>query len=95
MDHDTSANAIVCSHFPDIDIAYCENHTVKSFYDLYKIQALKCKCKAKAIPCKRLTEAFINRAKSALRNVMSGEEVLQHENLYKVFSEALLNFHNH
>ena len=32
MDHDTSANAIVCSHFPDIDIAYCGNHTAKSFY---------------------------------------------------------------
>ena len=31
MDHDTSANAIVRSHFPDIDIAYCGNHTAKSF----------------------------------------------------------------
>ena len=31
MDHNTSANAIVCSHFPDIDIAYCGNHTAKSF----------------------------------------------------------------
>ena len=72
MDHDTSANAIVCSHFPDIGIAYCGNHTAKSFhYDFCKIKALKCKCKVQAKPCKRMTEAFINRAKSALRNVMS------------------------
>ena len=26
MDHDTSANAIVCIHFPDIHITYCSNH---------------------------------------------------------------------
>jgi len=95
MDHDTSANAIVCSQFPDIDIAYCGNHTAKSFYcDLYKIKALKCKCKAQARSCKHMTETFTNRAKSALRNLMSYEEVLQHENRYKAFSEALLNFHS-
>jgi len=56
MDYDTSANAIVCSHFPDIDIAYCGNHTAKSFYyDLCKIKALKCKCKAQAKSCKLFT----------------------------------------
>jgi len=34
MNYKTLANAIVCSHFPDIDIAYCGNHTAKSFcYD--------------------------------------------------------------
>ena len=96
MDHDTSANAIVCSHFPDIDIAYCGNHTSKSFYyDLCKIKDLKCKCKTQAKPCKRMTEAFINRANCALRNLMSCEEILQHEDPYKAFSEGLLNFHNH
>ena len=31
MDHDTAANAIVCSHFPDINIIYCSNHSAKSF----------------------------------------------------------------
>jgi len=93
MDHDTSANAIVRSHFPDIHIG---NHTVESFYyDLCKIKALKCKCKVQAKSCKYMTEAFINRTKSALRNLMSCGEVLQHENPYKAFSEALLNFHDH
>ena len=42
-----------------------------------------------------MTEAFINCAKSALRNVMSCEEILQNEDPYKAFSEAVLNFHNH
>ena len=32
MDHDTSANAIVCSHFPDVHITYCSNHSAKSFH---------------------------------------------------------------
>ena len=37
MDHDTSANAIVCTHFPDIHITYCSNHSAKSFhYELSK-----------------------------------------------------------
>lgn len=27
MDHDTSVNAIVCSHFPDVYITYHGNHT--------------------------------------------------------------------
>ena len=35
MNHDTSANAIVCTHFPDIHITYCNNHSAKSFrYEL-------------------------------------------------------------
>ena len=42
-----------------------------------------------------MTEMLINHAKHALRNVMSCEEILQHEDPYKAFSEALLNFHNH
>jgi len=41
-----------------------------------------------------MMEAFINCAKSALRNVMSFEEILQNEDPYKAFSEAVLNFHN-
>ena len=66
MDHDTSANAIVCSHFPDAHITYCGNHTAKSFhYELAKIKSLKCKCKAQGIPCKRITETFIDRVKCA------------------------------
>jgi len=32
MDHDTSVNITVCFHFPDVDIVYCGNHTVKYFY---------------------------------------------------------------
>ena len=45
MDHDTSANAIVCTHFPDIHITYCSNHSAKSFhYELSKIKSLSCKC---------------------------------------------------
>ena len=32
MDHDASANAIVCMHFPDIHITYCSNHSAKSFH---------------------------------------------------------------
>ena len=32
MNHDTSANAIVCTHFPDIHITYCNNHSAKSFH---------------------------------------------------------------
>ena len=46
MDHDTASNAIVCSHFPDIHITYCSNHSAKSFhYELNKIKSLSCKCK--------------------------------------------------
>ena len=38
MDHDTAANAIVCSHFLDINITYCSNHSAKSFhYELNKL----------------------------------------------------------
>ena len=38
MNHDTSANAIVCTHFPDIHITYCNNHSAKSFH--YKLSLL-------------------------------------------------------
>ena len=27
MDHDTSANAIAYTHFPEIHIKYCSNHS--------------------------------------------------------------------
>ena len=90
MDHDTSANAIVCSHFPDVYITYCGNHTAKSFhYELSKIKSLKCKCKAQGIPCKRITEAFIDRVKRALKNLMSCEEVLEDSEPLEAFSEGL------
>ena len=46
MDHDTSANAMVCTHFPSIHITYCSNHSAKSLhYELSKIKSLSCKCK--------------------------------------------------
>ena len=96
MDHDTSANAIVCSHFPDVHIMYCGNHTAKSFhYELGKIKALKYKCKTQGIPCKRITEAFIDRVKCALKNLMSCAEVIEHSEPLEAFSEGLLNFYNH
>ena len=96
MDHDTSANAIVCSYFPDVHITYCGNHTAKSFhYELGKLKALKCKCKAQGIPCKRITEAFIDRVKHALKNLMSCAEVLEHSKPLEAFFEGLLNFYNH
>ena len=87
MDHDTSASAIVCSHFPDVHITYCGNHTAKSFhYELGKIKSLKCKCKAQGIPCKRITETFIDRVKRALKNLMSCAEVLEHDQPLEAFS---------
>ena len=27
MDHNIASNAVICSHFPDIHITYCCNHT--------------------------------------------------------------------
>ena len=46
MDHDTLANAIDCSQFPDTHITKCGNHIAKTFHsDLSKIRSLKCKCK--------------------------------------------------
>ena len=96
MDHDTSANAIVCSHFLDVHITYCGNHTAKSFhYELGKIKALKCKCKAQGLPCKRITESFIDKVKHALRNLMSCTEVLEDSKPLEAFSEGLLNFYSH
>ena len=39
MDHDTSANVIVCSQFSDTHITYCGNRTAKTFHsDLSKIR---------------------------------------------------------
>ena len=96
MDHDTSANAIVCTHFPDIHITYCSNHSAKSFhYELSKIKSLSCKCKKEGRTCKRMTEALIDRIKAALRNLMSCEEVLEDSNPLDAFSKGLLNFHSH
>ena len=96
MDHDTSANAIVCTHFPDIHITYCSNHSAKSFhYELSKIKSLSCKCKKEGKACKRMTEAHVDRMKAALRNLMSCEEVLEDSNPLEAFSKGLLNFHSH
>ena len=69
IDHDTSANAIVCGEFPAIHITYCGNHTAKSFHrDLSKIKSTQCNCKKEKVTCKRMTEAFIARAKHSLKN---------------------------
>ena len=96
IDHDTSANAIVCSEFPDIHITYCGNHTAKSFHrDLSKVKGMQCNCKKEKIKCKRMTEAFIERAKHALKNLMSCADVLEDDDPLKAFSEGLLNFYNH
>ena len=96
MDHDTSANAIVCTHFPDIHITYYSNHSAKSFhYELSKIKSLSCKCKKEGKACKRMTEAHVDRMKAALRNLMSCEEVLEDSNPLEAFSKGLLNFHSH
>ena len=46
MNHDTSANAIVSTHFPDVHITYCNktnNHSAKSFH--YELKSLSCKYK--------------------------------------------------
>ena len=89
MDHDTFANAIVCFHFPDVHITYCGNHTAKSYhYEFNKIKLLKCKCKAQGIPCKRITETFIDRVKRALKNSMSFAEVLEHDQSLRHFLQA-------
>ena len=96
MDHDTSANAIVCTHFPDIHITYCSNHSAKTFhYELSKIKSLSCKCKKEGKACKRITEALVDRMKAALRNLISCEEVLEDSNPLEAFSKGLLNFHSH
>ena len=45
MDHDTTSNVIVCYHFPDIHIAYCSNHSAKSFhYELNKTSCAHLPC---------------------------------------------------
>ena len=55
MDHDTASNAIVCSHFHNIHITYCSNHSAKSFhYELNIIMSLSCKCKKEGKKCKWL-----------------------------------------
>ena len=49
MDHDTAANAIMCSHFPDINITHCSNHSAKSFhYELNVIKSLVVSVRKKA-----------------------------------------------
>ena len=62
MNHDTASNTIVCSHFPDIHITYCSNHSAKSFYyELNKIKSLSYKCKKEGKKCKRTNKAHIDR----------------------------------
>jgi len=96
MDHDTSANAIVCSQFPDTHITYCGNHTAKTFHsDLSKIRSLKCKCKQNGLQCKRMSKIFVDRAKHSLKCLMSCSEVLDSDNPLTAFSEGIMNFYNH
>ena len=81
MDHDTSANAIVCTHFPDIHITYCSNYSEKScHYELSKIKSLSCKCKKEGKTCKRMTEGHVDRMKAALCNLISCKEVPEDSN---------------
>ena len=40
IDHDTLANAIVCSEFPDIHITYCGNHTARGVAKNLKVGGL-------------------------------------------------------
>ena len=47
MDHDTSANAIVCTHFPGIHITYCSNHSAKSFHYELRLSPLAVNVKKK------------------------------------------------
>ena len=95
MDHDTASNAIVCSHFPDIHITYCSNHSAKSFhYELNKSKSLSCKCKKEGKNYKHITEALIDRMKTVLHNLISCEEVLKDSNPQEAFSKGLLNFLN-
>jgi len=50
MDHDTSANGIVCGKFPETHITCCGNHAAKTFHsDLSKIRSLKCKRKQNGV----------------------------------------------
>ena len=96
MDHDTSANAIVCSQFPDTHITYCGNHTAKTFHsDLSKIRSLKCKCKQNGLQSKRMSKIFVDRAKHSLKCLMSCSEVLDNDNPLTAFSESIMNFYNH
>ena len=96
MDHDTSANAIVYSQFPDTHITYCGNHTAKTFHsDLSKIRSLKCKCKQNGLQCKRMSKVFVDRAKHSLKCLMSCSEVLDSDNPLAAFSEGVMNFYNH
>ena len=86
MDHNTSANAIVCSHFPDVHITYCGNHTAKLFH--YELGKIKSQCKAQGIPSNCITETFIDRVKRALKNLMSCTEVLEHDEPLEAFLQA-------
>ena len=91
MDHDTASNAIVCSHFPDIHITYCSNHSAKSFhYELNKIKSLSCKCKKESKKCKRITEALIDRMKTAL---LAGKPQEYITTTGKVTTNAVEGFH--
>ena len=46
IDHDTSANACVCSKFLDIHLTYCGNYTAKFFHhNLSKVKGMQCNCK--------------------------------------------------
>ena len=56
---------------------------------------MQCNCKKEKIKCKRITEAFIQRVKHSLKNLMSCPDVLENDDSLKAFSEGLLNFHNH
>ena len=96
MDHNTSANAIICSQFPDTHITNRGNHRAKTFHsDLSKIRSLKCKCKQNGLQCKHMSKVFVERVKHSLKCLMSCSDVLDSDNPLATFSEGIMNFYNH
>ena len=107
MDHDTSGGNIACSVFPEVRIQYCGNHSAKTFHrDLVKIKSIPCKvhdikcAKDLHLQCSprcksRMTDAFIRRAKKALRNIACSPDVITVTHPLTAFSTALLNLHSH
>ena len=53
-------------------------------------------CKAEGLPrCKRMSEAFINSCKAALKSLICSDTVFDSEDPYTAFSTGIVNFHSH
>lgn len=96
-DKDSSVNGIYCRHFPEGTITYCSNHSAKTLHkDLQGVKQNKCECRKLGLSrCKRMNEAFITSCKTALRNLISSEAVLESEDPHASFSDGLMNFYFH